>query len=44
MTKELTKVATDKEDLQKVHTEVLQEKDEVEQKAERVQQVHPEDI
>jgi hypothetical protein len=39
MTKELTKVAVDKEDLQKVHTEVFQEKDEAKQKVERIQQV-----
>jgi hypothetical protein len=37
MTKELTKVAKDTKYLQKVHTEVLQEKDEAEKNLERVQ-------
>jgi hypothetical protein len=39
MTKDLTKVGVNKSDLKKVHTEVLQEKDESEQKDERVQKV-----
>jgi hypothetical protein len=38
MTKELTQVVAEKVDLHQFHIEVLQEKDEVEHKVERVQQ------